>query len=65
MNDHLSAPGSSPLHLCLPVIWGIATDDLLDPHYSLDILWKPVLKKKFQGLKIKYGLPYGAAQAQN
>jgi hypothetical protein len=35
-NDPLGAPGSTPLYLCLPPVWGAAGGDLLDPLFSWD-----------------------------
>jgi hypothetical protein len=34
VNDPLGAPGSTPLYLCLPPVWGAAGGDLLDPVFS-------------------------------
>jgi hypothetical protein len=36
VNDPLGAPGSTPLYLCLPPVWGAAGGDFLDPLYSWD-----------------------------
>jgi hypothetical protein len=36
VNDPLGAPGSTPLYLCLPPIWGAGGGNLLNPHYLWD-----------------------------
>jgi hypothetical protein len=36
VNDPLRAPGSTPLYLCLPTVWGAVGGNLLNPHY----LWR-------------------------
>jgi hypothetical protein len=38
------APGSTPLYSCLPLAWGTAGGDILDPLYLWDQKW--ILRKR-------------------
>jgi hypothetical protein len=52
--NHLrGAQGGTPFYLCLPLIWGAAGGDLLDPLYSWDRIWiRRKRKQVFKTLKI-------------
>jgi hypothetical protein len=50
-NDPFGAPGSIPLYLCLPPVWGAAGGDLLQRHYSWDYYANQEEKNGPQDLK--------------
>jgi hypothetical protein len=57
MNDPLGATGNTPLYLCLPPVWGVASGDVLNPHYSWDQYGNQIEKTGPQKLKRKRDSP--------